>query len=116
MRAFPQGTVLYVDLDPAQGNEQKKNRPCVVVSNDDYNRYFNTVIVVPISSSAKYVEEDRYRDSPLFIQVKAGKVSGTALLQHVRSVDLTKRSDGKVTGVVSQSAMRQISDGLQHFF
>ncbi|WP_255031992.1 type II toxin-antitoxin system PemK/MazF family toxin [Pediococcus acidilactici] len=41
-----QGDVIWIDLNPAKGTETKKRRPCLVVSNNHYNRYFNTVLVV----------------------------------------------------------------------
>lgn len=63
-----QGAILWINLDPAKGTETKKKRPCLVVSNDHYNRYFNTVLVVPISTSDKYRTLEKYVKSPLFIR------------------------------------------------
>ena len=51
-----QGDILFIDLNPTKGNEMAK-RPCVVVSNDYYNKSFNTILVMPLSSSKKYLEE-----------------------------------------------------------
>lgn len=47
----------FIDLNLTKGNEMAKKRPCVVASNDYYNKSFNTVLVMPLSSSKKYVEE-----------------------------------------------------------
>lgn len=52
---FNQGDIVWIDLGPAKGTETKKKRPCIVISNNQYNRYFNTIIIVPISSSKKYL-------------------------------------------------------------
>lgn len=95
-------TIRRINLDPAKGTETKKKRPCLVVSNDHYNRYFNTALVVPISTSDKYRTLEKYVKSPLFIRIDKGKIQGTALLQHVRAVDPTKRSDGEVVAALSQ--------------
>ena len=109
-------TIRRINLDPAKGTETKKKRPCLVVSNDHYNRYFNTALVVPISTSDKYRTLEKYVKSPLFIRIDKGKIQGTALLQHVRAVDPTKRSDGEVVAALSQQEISSISTKVQQFF
>jgi mRNA interferase MazF len=47
------GEIWWVSLDPAQGSEIKKTRPCVVLSHDTLNRLRRTVVVVPLSTAAK---------------------------------------------------------------
>jgi len=47
------GEIWWVRLDPAQGSEIKKTRPCVVLSHDTLNRLRRTVVVVPLSTAAK---------------------------------------------------------------
>lgn len=111
-----QGDVIWIDLNPAKGTETKKRRPCLVVSNNHYNRYFNTVLVVPISTAEKYRVAGKYVKSPLFIPIDQGDIQGTALLQHVRAVDPTKRSNGQVMEKISSAEIEQISNNLQQFF
>ena len=109
-------TIRRINLDPAKGTETKKKRPCLVVSNDHYNRYFNTALVVPISTSDKYRTLEKYVKYPLFIRIDKGKIHGTELLQHVRAVDPTKRSDGEVVAALSQQEISSISTKVQQFF
>ncbi len=45
--------VWLVNLDPTQGSEISKTRPCVVVSPNEMNRYLHTVIVAALTSSAR---------------------------------------------------------------
>jgi len=47
------GEIWWVSLDPTQGSEIKKTRPCVVLTHDTLNRLRRTVVVVPLSSVAK---------------------------------------------------------------
>jgi len=47
------GDVWWVSLDPTQGSEIKKTRPCLVLSHDTINELRKTVVVVPFSSAAK---------------------------------------------------------------
>jgi mRNA interferase MazF len=44
------GNVVVVDLNDAQGHEQSKIRPAVVISSDFHNDRLDTVVIVPISS------------------------------------------------------------------
>lgn len=42
--------VYWVNLDPTVGSEPAKNRPAVVVSDEDMNTYLQTVVVCPMTS------------------------------------------------------------------
>lgn len=90
-----QGDIVWVNLDPTKGPEPKKTRPYLVVSNDNYNQVFNTVIILPISSARKYgttlpgvatfydsqVNEDPRHD---FITAPAGNFFGRPLQRSSR--------------------------------
>ena len=41
--------IYWVNLDPTQGNEIQKTRPCIVVSPDEMNATLKTIIVVPLT-------------------------------------------------------------------
>ena len=43
------GMVIDVDLNPTKGSETGKIRPCVIVTNDVYNRRVPVIQVVPIT-------------------------------------------------------------------
>lgn len=45
------GDVWAVDLDPAQGSEMNKIRPCLVITNDAANRYAQVITVVALSKT-----------------------------------------------------------------
>jgi mRNA interferase MazF len=47
------GSVWWVSLDPAQGSEIRKTRPCVVLTHDTLNRLRRKVVVIPLSTAAK---------------------------------------------------------------
>jgi mRNA interferase MazF len=44
------GKIIDVNLDPTQGSETGKTRPCVVVTNDIYNARVPVIQVVPITA------------------------------------------------------------------
>ena len=49
------GDVYWVDLDPTQGSEAAKRRPCIIVSNDANNRAAATLTVVPVTSNVERI-------------------------------------------------------------
>lgn len=61
------GEVWEVNLDPAQGHEQAKTRPCVVISNDLMNTKMGLSIVVPFTGTAWHTKSGKL--SPALIEV-----------------------------------------------
>lgn len=112
---FSQGDIIWVNLDPTKGTEIKKNRPCIVVSNNQYNHYFNIIMVIPISSASKYVELAKYKVSPLFMTIEKKHVHGTALLQHIRTIDPTKRTNGLVIDQLDQQECQSLMATIRQF-
>ena len=49
MTVLKRGMILDVNLDPVQGAEKGKIRPCVIVTNDVYNERVPVIQVVPIT-------------------------------------------------------------------
>lgn len=43
--------IHYCRLDPVEGSEMAKTRPCVIVSLDSLNAFLGTVVVCPLTSS-----------------------------------------------------------------
>ena len=50
-RALGRYGVYLADLDPTRGREIAKTRPVVVVSQDDMNRFLDTVVVCPLTTN-----------------------------------------------------------------
>ena len=73
------GDVWLVALDPTQGREIQKTRPCVVVSPDEMNPHLNTVLIAPMTTGN--------RPAPYRIKIDFQGKSGRILLDHLRSVD-----------------------------
>jgi mRNA interferase MazF len=45
--------VWNIELNPTQGSEINKMRPCLVVSPNEVNKFLNTVVIVPMTSTIK---------------------------------------------------------------
>ncbi len=43
--------IHFVRLDPVEGSEMGKTRPCAIVSDDLRNRIFNTLVICPLTTS-----------------------------------------------------------------
>jgi mRNA interferase MazF len=98
------GEVWWVRLDPTVGSEIQKTRPCVVMTNDVFNRRRKTVVVVPISSSAPSCP-------PLTVAVEGQRVRGVAVIEHVRGV--SKERFAQHYDSLSDAAMEEIGDALK---
>lgn len=95
MTKYKQGDLLYINLNPTKGHEEAGKRPCLIVSNDSYNKLGNTVIVVPITNKPKGL---------LSVSLPENcKLQGGILCQHVRAVDLSARKHNYVEYLPEQT-------------
>jgi mRNA interferase MazF len=85
------GDIYWVDLEPTKGAEIKKLRPCVIVSATPINKARHTVVVVPLSTSAK-------PRPPIVIDVVCLNKAVTAVCDQIRTVDKSRlfESAGKI--------------------
>ncbi len=74
--------VFLVTLDPTQGHEIRKTRPCVVISPDEMNRHIATVIVAPLTTKG--------RDYPTRVALTFQRRKGQIVLDQIRTVDKTR--------------------------
>ena len=98
--------VHLIDLDPTQGSEIRKTRPCVVVSPDEMNRHLRTVIVAPMTSTLRPYPSR----IPLTFQRKQGQIA----LDQIRTVDKSRLV--KKLGSVKADTARHIAETLQEMF
>lgn len=74
--------LVLVNLDPTIGSEMKKTRPCVVLSPNEMNRYLQTIVIAPLTSSSK--------PYPTRVEIKQNKAKGWIVLDQIRTVDRTR--------------------------
>ena len=97
--------IWLVQLDPTQGSEIKKTRPCIVISPDEMSA-LKTAIVAPMTSKGF--------SYPTRIQYTFQGKNGLILLDQMRAI-YKSRLIQKV-GVISQSAQIEIINCLQELF
>ena len=71
--------VWLVSLDPTQGSEIQKPRPCLVVSPDESNRHLRTVIIAPMTTVA--------RPYPTRVALTFHGKQGQVALDQLRAID-----------------------------
>ncbi len=91
--------VYLVRLDPTQGHEIQKTRPCVVISPDEMNRHIGTVMVAPMMTKG--------RPYPTRVPVRFQRESGQVVLGQIRTVDKTRlvRRLGKISDRAAQEVL-----------
>jgi len=99
-----QDEVWLVRLDPTQGVEVQKTRPCLVISPDEMNDHLQTVIVAPMTTVL--------RSYPT--RVRFQKKHGQVALDQLRSVDRQRLV--RKLGTVSASTAREASAVLVEMF
>jgi mRNA interferase MazF len=106
-RNFERFDVWSVNLDPTEGAEMKKTRPCVIVSPNAMNNNLSTVIIAPVTNTYKDLPFRVYADDSLII-------SGHVALDQLRAVDKLRLK--RKIGVIEESISNDIIKVLRTIF
>ena len=97
--------VVLVNLDPTIGSEMKKTRPSVVISPNEMNKYLQTIIIAPMTSTSK--------PYPTRVEVKHNQTKGWVVLDQIRTIDrqriiktfdkLTEKEIEKIKAVLKET-------------
>ncbi len=98
--------VVLVNLDPTIGSEMKKTRPCVIISPNEMNKYLQTIIIAPITSSSK--------SYPTRIILKNTKVKGWIVLDQIRTID--RQRVIKLLGVLTEKEIINVKSIIRETF
>ncbi len=82
VNAYDQYEVYWISLDPTQGSEISKTRPCIIISPNELNQHLRTVIVAPVTSTIK--------DFPWRVACKVANKDGSVATDQIRTVDKTR--------------------------
>jgi len=98
--------VWLIGLDPTQGSEIRKTRPCVVVSPDEMNRHVRTVIIAPMTSAR--------RGYPTRVDITFQRRKGQVVLDQIRAVDKSRLV--RKLGRLPEARARDVADVLVEMF
>lgn len=96
--------IFLVRLDPTEGHEIRKTRPCVIVSPDEMNRHLGTVLVAPMTTQGQpYASR-----VPVIFEGKSGQI----VLDQLRTVDKQRlvRRLGKLSGTTGQNVLALLAE------
>jgi mRNA interferase MazF len=103
------GEIYYADLDPTVGDEIKKIRPVLIISNNANNNFANTITIVPITSNV-----DKVYPFEVLLNINESGLSTTSKAQcHlVRTISKNRIFNMKVQGIVSNLILSKINSAL----
>lgn len=98
--------ILLVSLDPTQGAEIKKMRPCVIISPDEMNRHLKTLIIAPMTSTV--------RKYPTRVPITFDNKEGSIVLDQIRTIDKSRII--RKLGIVDNRTRSLILETLEKLF
>lgn len=103
--------IYWVDLEPTQGHETKKKRPCIILQSNLINKGSKTFIVSPILPD--------HKDWPFVINVKPSKINGLDKDRHInlkqlRVVDISRIT--KKQGELEEKYLEEIKGKIALVF
>jgi mRNA interferase MazF len=101
-----QDQVWLVTLDPAQGVEIQKTRPCLVISPDEMNQHLRTVIIAPMTTVT--------RSYPTRVGLRFQGKQGQVALDQLRAIDRQRLV--RMLGRVSAKTAQDVSNTLLEMF
>jgi mRNA interferase MazF len=110
------GDVYLARLEPRSGSEQRGYRPVVLVSDDLMNQEprWASLIVLPITSSARQAQRKRYL-GPTIVPLAKGegglKQESFVLCHQVTTLDRSKLL--QALGSLEESSLNKINQGLK---
>jgi len=100
------GDIFLVSLDPTEGREIKKTRPCLLVSPDELNTQLNTFLVAPMTTGG--------HPYPFRITCRFRGRQGYIVLDQLRTVDRVRLI--RRLGRISPGAIKATLRTLQEMF
>ncbi|MGA6827314.1 type II toxin-antitoxin system PemK/MazF family toxin [Nitrospira sp. NS4] len=98
--------VFLIRLDPTQGREIRKTRPCLIISPDEMNLHIDTVIIAPMTTKG--------RPYPTRVPVRFKGKSGQIVLDQIRTVDKSRLV--KRVGKIAELTRAQVLTLLAELF
>jgi len=98
--------IILVNLDPTLGSEIKKTRPCVVISPNEMNKFLNTVVIAPMTTSSK--------NYPTRIEIRHDNKIGWIVLDQIRTID--KQRIMKDLGQLTKSEINELKSVLKETY
>lgn len=106
MEIIKQFDIVLVNLDPTIGSEINKTRPCLVISPNEMNKFLNTIIIAPITSTSK--------PYPTRVEISGKMTTGWVVIDQVRTID--RRRILKVLGKITDNEVTEVKSVIKETF
>ena len=98
------GEIYWCDFEPAIGNEIKKLRPAIIISNNLSNKYINVVQVIPLTSNTANIY-------PAECLIETKEKVGKALCSQITTLDKTRVKN--LMGSIKQDEMDKLEKAIK---
>jgi mRNA interferase MazF len=103
------GDIVLVNLNPVQGSEAGKTRPCIIIQNDVGNEFASTTIVA-IVTSQKNISREYPTDVWLSKEESALDLDSIVQCDQIRTID--KNRIIKRIGHLNQGIIKKINRAI----
>ncbi len=97
--------IFFADLNPTTGSEIKKVRPVVIVSQNEMNKYLETVVVCPLTTKLHPQWKTRF-------QVRCANKKAEVAVDQIRTVSKQRLRNkiGKLSKISAAQIRKLITD------
>jgi len=103
------GDIVLVNLNPVQGSEAGRTRPCIIIQNDVGNQYASTTIIA-IVTSQKDISREYPTDVWLNKEESALDLDSIVQCDQIRTID--KKRIIKKIGHLNQNIIKKINRAI----
>lgn len=104
--AAARGEVYLIRLDPTQGSEIRRTRPCLIVSPNELNEHLRTLIVAPMTTGGQAY--------PWRVQCRFQGRNGFVATDQLRTVDVERLA--RRLGRLAPNSVSMVLNVLQEMF
>ena len=106
------GDIIDVNLEPVKGSEKGKVRPCIVVTNDVYNKILPILQVVPVTNWSE--KKAKIKTNVELLPEENNRLTKKSIADclQTRPIDYTKRLVKK-RGKLSKVDIQKIDNALR---
>ncbi|MBF0468972.1 MAG: type II toxin-antitoxin system PemK/MazF family toxin [Desulfamplus sp.] len=102
---FKRYEIYFADLNPSTGSEISKIRPVVIISQDEMNKYLETLVICPLTSKL----HSRWRSR---IQIQCGDKKAEIAADQIRTISKLrlKNKIGRLSSSEAAQLRKLITD------
>jgi len=98
--------IVLVNLDPTIGSEMKKTRPSLIISPNEMNKFLQTIVIAPMTSSSKMY--------PTRVEINHNHTKGWIVLDQIRTVD--RQRIIKILGDLNEKEIEKVKSILKETY